>query len=72
MNIQQLQNKRYYGRSGFMNIKITGKDLKATEAIKEYVEKSVKDYKNIQKMNQILKQQLELKETHKLPKFLQI
>ena len=39
MNLQQLQNKRYYGRSGFMNIKITGKDLKATEAIKEYVEK---------------------------------
>ena len=39
MKLQQLQNERYKEGVVFMNIKITGKELKATEAIKEYVEK---------------------------------
>ena len=51
MNLQQLQNKRYYGRSGFMNIKITGKDLKATEAIKEYATKKIEREKAYQVFN---------------------
>ena len=39
MKLQQLQNERYKEGVVFMNIKITGKELKATEAIREYVEK---------------------------------